>query len=81
MEEVAEFPCHEAFSRIHDYVDRELAPVEMVRVALHLERCAMCAREFKFEAATLADLKRKVRRIAVPAGLRERVLASLHAED
>jgi len=73
------YDCREAFRRIHDYVDRELTPEEMERVRAHLEVCAVCAREFRFEAQVIDDVRSKLRRVAAPAELVTNVLSGLRA--
>jgi len=65
--------CREVFRRLDDYLDRELTPAEIVLVERHLEVCAVCAREFRFEATVLDHVRGKVRRLSVPAGLYARV--------
>jgi len=39
----------------------------------HLEICAICAAEFKFEASIWSEVRAKLQRMAVPPGLREKV--------
>ncbi len=65
--------CREAVARLDDYVDRELSEVEMRRVREHLETCEACAGQFRAEEQLLDQVREKVRRIAVPAGLLERI--------
>ena len=77
MTDPTTYDCREAFRRIHDYVDRELTPEEMRLVHEHLETCAVCAREFEFEAQVIADVRRKLTRVTAPADLKARVLAAL----
>ena len=71
------FTCEEAFRRLDDYLDRELAASEMARVQEHLETCAACAGEFSFEASVLEGVKLKVRKIDVPADMLARITAAL----
>jgi anti-sigma factor (TIGR02949 family) len=73
MGPVSRFTCEEAFRRLDDYLDRELSPEEMAMVREHLETCAVCTREFTFEASLLTEVRRKVQRIDVPPGLLERI--------
>ncbi|NOT35540.1 MAG: hypothetical protein HOP12_15450 [Candidatus Eisenbacteria bacterium] len=77
METPDAYGCREAFSRIHDYVDRELTVEEIRLVQEHLEVCAGCAREFKFEAQLLDDVRDKLQRVTAPADVKARVLSSL----
>lgn len=72
--------CRDIFRRIHDYVDRELAAGELERVRVHLDACARCAREFRFEAQVIQDVRTRLRRVTAPPGLVSSLLASLRAE-
>jgi len=72
--------CKETFRRLDDYLDRELTPEEQAAVARHLEICAGCAGEFAVEGRLLDALKAKLRRIAAPAGLLDRIAARIAAE-
>ena len=65
--------CREAVARLDDYVDRELSEAEMGRVREHLETCEACAGHFRAEEQLLHQVREKVRRIAVPGGLMERI--------
>ena len=67
------YDCGEAFARLDDYLDRELVPGELERVREHLEVCATCAEEFRFEARVLEVLKARIATLHAPAALRERV--------
>jgi anti-sigma factor (TIGR02949 family) len=77
MKQRDRFTCEEAFRRLDDYLDRELAGSEMSRVRDHLETCAACAREFTFEASVLDRVKSKLRQIDVPPDVLSRVTAAL----
>jgi anti-sigma factor (TIGR02949 family) len=72
--------CAETFKRLDDYVDRELTPEEAQEVARHLERCARCADEFAVESDLLEMLKEKLRHIAAPPGLMDRIRRRLEDE-
>ena len=67
------YTCEEMFRRLDDYLDRELSPEETRSVEAHLEICALCATEFAFEAGVLKEVRKKLRRIEVPASLRDKV--------
>lgn len=69
--------CEVAFRRLDDYVDRELSEAEMALVRGHLEVCALCTAEFAFEASLIADVRRKLQRIDVPADFRSRLAKQL----
>jgi anti-sigma factor (TIGR02949 family) len=77
MSESDQYDCHEAFRRLDDFVDRELPPEQMERVQAHLEICAICASEVRFEATVLDELRGKLRRISVPTGLMDRISARI----
>lgn len=74
------FTCEEVFARLDDYLDRELTAEEMRLVREHLATCAACASEYRFEAGVLEGVREKLRRLAVPAGLMERISARIEAE-
>ena len=71
------YSCEEVFRRMDEYLDRELAPHEVERVRAHLETCAACAGEYAFEDGVLTTLKAKLRRVAVPQELRDRIAKRL----
>lgn len=70
MSELTPLTCQETFERLDDYLDRELTPQEVVRVEEHLRICAVCAREYRFEAGVIDDVRSKIRRIKAPDSLR-----------
>lgn len=72
---VDRYTCEETARKLDDFVDRELGPHEIGMVRAHLETCAACAGAFAFEARMLAELRTKLRRIAMPADLERRVSA------
>jgi mycothiol system anti-sigma-R factor len=65
------FTCEEVFGRLDDYLDRELTAEEMRLVREHLETCAACASEHRFESRVISDIRSKLSRIAAPPSLRE----------
>jgi len=69
--------CEEVFERLDDYLDRELTPDQMRLVHEHLEICAVCASEYRFESGIIAGVREKLRRVAVPESLRARISALL----
>lgn len=72
-ERIGPLSCEEAVARLDDYLDRELTDEEMREVGEHLETCAACAGHFRAEDELLHEVREKVRRIAVPPGLLERI--------
>ena len=69
--------CRDVFQRLDDYLDRELSPKEMLLVRAHLETCAVCASEHRFERTILDNMKEKVRRLPVPPDLAAKINAAL----
>lgn len=65
--------CQQAFDRLEDFLDRELAAEETTLVRAHLEVCAQCAREFHFEQRVLDGVRARLARIQVPADLADRI--------
>jgi anti-sigma factor (TIGR02949 family) len=74
------YTCEEVFRRLDDYLDRELAAAEVAIVRQHLEVCAVCASEYRFESSVLEQVRAKLRRIAVPADLCARIAAAIETE-
>jgi anti-sigma factor (TIGR02949 family) len=72
--------CEQVFLRLDDYLDRELSAEEMRLVHEHLETCAVCAGEYRFEAGVISGLREKLRRIDVPISLRAKISALLAGE-
>ena len=75
------FDCRQAFSRLDDFVDRELTAEEMEQVKQHLELCQTCAMEFRFEAELIDAVKDKVRRVDLPPTLIEEVIEAIRSEQ
>ena len=73
--------CEEVFDRLDDFLDRELTPVEIRLVQEHLETCAACASEYRFESRVLDSVRGKLRRITVPPSLRAEILRRLGEEE
>lgn len=74
------YTCEEAFRRLDDFVDRELSADEQRMVREHLETCSTCASEFRFEATVVEGVRDRLRRIAAPPGLLQRILGRLRQE-
>jgi anti-sigma factor (TIGR02949 family) len=71
--------CEQMFRKLDDYLDRELSAEEADLVRAHLAECEVCAAEYQFERTILDEVRAKLRRIALPEGLRERLLARLRS--
>ena len=80
MSHLNRYTCEEAFSRLDDYLDRELSPEETTLVHEHLEICAGCAREFTFEESVLRGVRSKLRQIELPESLQARIQSVLEKE-
>jgi len=74
------FTCEEIFVRLDDYLDRELTPAEQQLVREHLETCAACASEYRFEIGVIYGVREKLARLAIPADLMSRIAARIAAE-
>ena len=66
MTQIDRYTCDETFSRLNDYLDRELSPEEMRLVEEHLAVCAYCVLEFAYEANVLREVRTKLRSIRAP---------------
>ncbi len=77
MTHLSRLTCEDAFRRLDDYLDRELARDEMTLVRQHLELCALCAGEFAFESSALLDVRDKVRAMAMPTEMRARIVVTM----
>jgi anti-sigma factor (TIGR02949 family) len=75
------YSCEEAFHRLEGYLDRALSAEEMRMVREHLETCAVCAREFGYEASVLQEIRRKLDHIDLPPDLIERIARKLREAD
>jgi anti-sigma factor (TIGR02949 family) len=75
------FTCEEVFARLDDYLDRELTPDEMRLVREHLATCAACASEHRFEVGVLEGIREKLRRLAVPKDLMEKISTRIAADQ
>jgi anti-sigma factor RsiW len=77
MSQIDRYTCEQVFRRLDDYIDRELSPGEMELVRQHLEICAVCAMEHRFQASVIQHVRNRLQRIALPAQLLERISLSL----
>ncbi len=74
------YNCEQVVRKLDDYVDRALTPEELAAVEAHLERCAECAGEYKFESTFIAEIRAKLRRIDLPPDLMARISKRLREE-
>lgn len=80
MRPIDRYHCEETFRRFDDYLDRELTAEETRLLEEHLEHCERCARELRFEARVIREVRAKVARITAPPSLRGRIARAL-ADD
>ncbi len=80
MDRLDRYTCEEALRRLEDFLDRELSAEEMQRVQAHLDTCAACTSQFQFEEQLLDGLREKVRRISLPADLKDKINRRIDAE-
>lgn len=71
------YTCEEVFRRLNDYLDRELTDREIKLVEEHLETCAACASEYRFEGQLLESLRAKLTKPDLPPDLAARIRAAL----
>ena len=72
--------CETVMQQLWDYLDEELSPDRMAAIRQHLAMCARCYPQYEFEQSFLTALDRAKQEHSDPAGLRDRVAASLRAE-
>jgi mycothiol system anti-sigma-R factor len=77
---IGPYSCEDVFLRLDDFLDRELSAVEMRLVREHLETCAQCASEHRFEARVLDDVRAKLNRIRAPQSLLDRIRGLIEQE-
>lgn len=75
------YTCEEAFARLSDYLDRALSAEEMRLVREHLETCAVCAREFHYEASVLQEVRNKLDHIDLPPDLISKISRKLREAE
>jgi anti-sigma factor (TIGR02949 family) len=81
MDRLDRLTCEEVFARLDDFMDRELGPEEARRVQEHLDACARCAMEYRFEVSIVQGVRDKLRRIAAPGDLLARINERLSRSD
>lgn len=73
--------CAEAFQRLDGYLDRVLSPEEQEEVQAHLEDCAQCACEYRYEEAFVREVRAKLDRLQAPPELMSKIRARLHGGE
>ncbi len=72
--------CQDVLRRLDDYLDRALTDAALRRVEAHLSDCVACAATVRFESTLIEGIRSRLRRIAVPPGLREAIHTRLTTE-
>ena len=73
--------CAEVRKLVYEFLDQELPPDEVGRIAKHLAACSPCAGVYTFERAYLLVLKRRTTIESAPPELRERIRAALASRE
>ena len=66
--------CEEALDRLYEFIDNELPPEELRRVAEHLQECSGCDAERRVNER-IKEIVSACPKEAAPDDLREKVLA------
>ena len=66
--------CSEVLHRIYEYLDGEMQPSDVARVAEHLEACGPCLHEHDLDRAVKAAVRRTGASEACPDQLRVQIL-------
>lgn len=66
--------CSEVLHRIYEYLDGEMQPADVARVAEHLEACGPCLSEHDLDRAVKAAVHRTGGSEACPDQLRVQIL-------
>lgn len=74
------YTCEEMLRKLDAYLDRRLSADELKHVEQHLETCARCATEYRFERNLLDGISDKLRRAAVPTDLMQKISRLLEKE-
>lgn len=66
--------CSEVLHRIYEYLDGEMQPADVARVAQHLEACGPCLHEHDLDRAVKAAVRRTGTEQACPDQLRVQIM-------
>jgi mycothiol system anti-sigma-R factor len=72
--------CDGCLERLYSYLDRELSPVEVTEVRVHLDDCGGCEDNFVIEERFLAKVRDSCHEDKAPAELRTRIVTRLRME-
>jgi mycothiol system anti-sigma-R factor len=71
-----ELDCSSALEHLYEYLDGEDGPIDVARIAAHLDECAPCLMEYDVERIVKSIVARSCCQ-AAPSTLRARVVAAL----
>ncbi|MFQ6170034.1 mycothiol system anti-sigma-R factor [Oryzobacter sp. R7] len=66
--------CSEVLHRIYEYLDGEMSPADVKRVAAHLAECQPCLAEHDLDRAVKDAVRRSCVEEAAPAAVRLQIL-------
>ncbi len=69
--------CSEVLHHIYEYLDGEMSPEDVARVAQHLEECRPCLAEHDLDAAVKKVVRRACTEDVAPDYLRMRITRSI----
>ncbi len=69
--------CSEVLHRIFEYLDGELGPIDVARVASHLLECGPCLAEHDLERTLKAVVRRSCGAESAPASLRVSIMETI----
>ena len=69
--------CSEVLHRIFEYLDGEMGPMDVARVAAHLRECGPCLAEHDLERTLKAVIRRSCAQEQAPMTLRMSVMQRL----
>ena len=71
--------CRDALERLYEYLDQALPSDEEDAVRAHLDQCAECLRQFRFEACLLRRIRDTARSVRAPRHLKAGIETLLDA--
>ncbi|HQF03661.1 MAG TPA: mycothiol system anti-sigma-R factor [Phycicoccus sp.] len=69
--------CSEVLHRIFEYLDGEMGPMDVARVAAHLQECGPCLAEHDLERTLKAVIRRSCAQESAPMTLRMSIMQSI----
>lgn len=71
--------CSEVLHHIYEYLDGEMSPADVKRVAGHLAECRPCLAEHDLDAAVKEVVKRSCAEQSAPASIRMQIVHRITA--